>query len=169
MKNLKLLTIILFIGIIAVSCKKEEGPVGPAGPAGTNGTNGNANVTVYGFGAQTYSVVNYEHPFTLPVSAGIADSSLIFPYYHYSVWWYPVGSVGYGGTYSSRYYIYPNTTSTTVQIQVRNADGSSYSGADITWDSVRVFVIPANIFKSTPAGKVNFKDYQSVSSYYGVK
>jgi hypothetical protein len=169
MKNLKLLAIIVFIGIVAVSCKKEEGPMGPAGPTGTNGTNGNANVTVYGFGPKTFTTTSFEHNWILPVSGGMADSSMIMPYYFQYDYWYPVGSVGYAGSFSSRFYLSPETISTLLFAQVRDADGSTYSGADVIWDSIRVFVIPANILKSTPAGKVNFKDYQSVSSYYDVK
>jgi hypothetical protein len=170
MKNLKLLAIILVIGIIAVSCKKEEGPAGPAGAAGTNGTNGNANVTVYGFPSVTYTSLSANHTFILPISFGMVDSSMIIPYYKTAAVWYAAGEIGLDVDYLTRYYLEILTsTSTNLNIKMMNTDATAYTGADQIWDSVRVFVIPANIFKSTPMGKVNFNDYKSVSSYYDVK
>jgi hypothetical protein len=166
MKNLKCLAMILCIVIVAVSCKKEEGPQGPAGPSGTNGTNGNANVTVYGFGAQTFTSTDPSVNLVLPISGGMVDSSLILPYYHYDSWWYQFGEIGYASSYQTRYYIYPTDSTSTLLLQIYDLDGTAYTGGDLTLDSIRVFVIPANIFRSTPAGKVDYNDYQSVSSYY---
>jgi hypothetical protein len=166
MKKLKLLAMILCLAIVAVSCKKEEGPQGPAGPSGTNGTNGNANVTVYGFGAQTFTSTAPTVAIILPISGTRVDSCLILPYYHYTSWWYQFGEIGYGSAYQSRYYIYPSDSTSTLLLQIYDLDGTVYTGADLTVDSIRVFVIPANIFRSTPTGKVDYNDYQSVSSYY---
>jgi len=165
MKTLKLLAMILIIGALAASCEKEEGPTGPQGPAGAAGANGNANVMVYGFGETTLTSVSTEKSFTLPISSGKVDSSMIYPYFHHNSWWYPAGSIGYASSYLTRYYIFPGTTSSSLLIGIKNVDGSVYTGADVTWDSVRVFVIPANVFKIAKNQNVDFNDYQAVADY----
>lgn len=168
---------LLMMGIIAASCEKE-GPQGPAGTNGTNGingtngtngTDGNANVTVYGFGSKTFTSSSYEQSYILPITAGIVDSSVILPYYHYQSFWYPVGSVGYMGSFSTRFYISPASPSSYLLAQVRNADGSAYTGSEVIWDSTRVFVVPANVFRSSKASNVDFSDYREVEAYYSLK
>lgn len=167
MKNVKLIAIVLMLGIMAVSCKKEKGPVGPAGPAGQAGVNGNANVTVYGYGSHTFtsgSPWSYYYPDGL--TGGMIDSSTIMMYYsQYPGEWNVANGFGPGADYANIVYTSDGPPAS-VNVYLQNVDGGSYSGGDVTWDSVRIFVIPANIFKSTPAGKVDFNDYQSVKSYY---
>ena len=170
MKNLKFLAIVLLIGMIA-ACEKE-GPAGPQGANGINGTNGadgNANVAVYGFTTVTFTSSNYEHSFQLPITEETVDSSLIMPYYFQYGFWYPAGTVGYSGSYSTRYYLSPGTPTSLLLIQVRNTDGSSYSGSDVIWDSVRVFVIPANVFYTSLDKGVDYDHYPSVSNYFEPK
>lgn len=164
MKNLKIFAVVLFVmGMIAASCEGPEGPRGPAGAAGTNGSDGNANVIVCGFPGDTMTTSNMYLNLTLPVSADICDSSLILPYlFQYN--WYPVGSLGYGGYYNSRYWIYSNT----VGIAILNPDGSDYTGADQLWDSLRVFVIPASEFRAAES-IVNFDNYYEVEDYFSQK
>lgn len=167
MKNLKFLAIILLIGMIA-ACEKE-GPAGPQGTSGINGTNGadgNANVAVYGFGSVTLTTAHFEQSFLLPISAEKVDSSLIMPYYFQYDFWYPVGTVGYSGDFSTRYYMSPGTPTSLLFAQIRNADGSMYTGTDVVWDSVRVFVIPANVFYTSLDQQVDYDDYQSVTRYF---
>ena len=167
MKKVKMLAILLMIGIIAVSCKKEEGPQGPTGPAGPAGANGNANVTIYGFPGDTLTTTFTALNFYLPITPGMADSSMILPYYFTNSFWYLAGGLGYGGNYLTRFGIeIAVTTTTRVFIGVFDPDATPYSGMDIIWDSIKIVVIPANIFKKTPIDKVDFKDYQSVKSYY---
>ncbi|HOY30534.1 MAG TPA: hypothetical protein PKW80_01520 [Bacteroidales bacterium] len=163
MKTLKLLVALLIIAAVATSCEKEAGP---AGPAGTNGTNGNANVTVYGFSGHTFSSLLPGTQYTLPISGGMADSSLILPYYHISDYWYQMGEIGYGANFASRYFIEPLPTVTYLRIDIKNVDGSNYTGGDITWDSIRVFVIPANIFRSARLDNIDFKNHGEVSAYF---
>jgi hypothetical protein len=45
MKSLKFISLLLFVLIVAVSCKKETGPAGANGTNGTNGINGVNGVT----------------------------------------------------------------------------------------------------------------------------
>jgi len=173
MKKFKLVAMILFIGIIAVSCKKEAGPAGPAGPAGTNGTNGNANVTVYSYGSQVFNSANayfIDFPLTGITNSGI-DSCLVMSYYvpnGYSNW-YMAGQVGPGNTYQSRCFVNNFDIVPAFRIILGNPDGTAYSGADVTWDSVRVFVIPANTFRRAEADKVNFNNYNQVHNYFPKK
>jgi hypothetical protein len=166
MKTLKLLFALLIIAAIATSCEKEAGP---AGPAGTNGTNGNANVTVYGFSGYTFSSLNFATHYTLPISSSMVDSSLILPYYFISGFWYQMGEIGYGANFASRYFIEPSPTEAYLRIDLKNVDGTNYTGADITWDSVRVFVIPANNFRSAKKDNIDFKNQSEVSAYFDVR
>ncbi|HNX06995.1 MAG TPA: hypothetical protein PKL96_05375 [Bacteroidales bacterium] len=168
MKTLKLFAMILFIGIIAASCTKE-GPEGPQGAAGTNGTDGNANVRYFGFGPTIFTSTQSENHFFLHISDGTADSSLILPYYYSNSFWYQVGEIGWGANYLSRYYYLTTPDSTRLNCQVRNIDGSAYTGADVTWDSIKVLVIPANVFRSAKADDVNFNDYKQLNTYLSEK
>ena len=163
MKTLKRLCVLLIIAAVASSCEKEAGP---AGPAGTNGTNGNANVTVYGFSEHTFSSLAPGTNYTLPISGGMADSSLIIAYYRMYEFWYQMGEIGYGANFASRYFIEPLPTSTYLRIDIKNVDGTNYTGGDITWDSIRVFVIPANIFRSAKMDNIDFKNQSEVSAYF---
>ncbi|HNW90199.1 MAG TPA: hypothetical protein PKN48_11090 [Bacteroidales bacterium] len=166
MKTLKRLCVLLIIAAVTTSCEKEAGP---AGPAGTNGTNGNANVTVYGFGEHTFSSLDPGTQYTLPISGGMADSSLILPYYHVSDYWYQMGEIGYGANFASRYFIEPFPTVTYLRVDIKNVDGTNYTGSDFTWDSIRVFVIPANIFRSAKLDNVDFKNQSEVSAYFNAR
>jgi len=169
MKTLKFLVIILFIGLIAVSCKKEEGPAGPKGPAGTNGTDGtdgNANVSVYGFSSVTFTSALDYHYFDIPITSGMIDSSFFAGYFDASGGWYEIGQIGPVGAYQSRYWLYDYATYCAYGVRIHNVDGSLYSGADVTWDSVRIFVIPANIFRRAEADKVDLSDYKQVDCYF---
>ncbi len=163
MKTIKLLFALLVIVAVTTSCKKEAGP---QGPAGTNGTNGNANVRVYGFGEHTFSAADPSTNVTLPISAGMADSSLIIPYYHISAYWYQMGEIGYGANFATRYFIEPYPSVTYLRIDIKNVDGANYSGPDFTWDSIRVFVIPANIFRSAQKDYVDFSSHKEVAHYF---
>ncbi|MCK9613523.1 MAG: hypothetical protein PHR81_10680 [Bacteroidales bacterium] len=175
MKKLKILAMILFIGIIAASCEKE----GPAGPAGTNGTNGidgtdgNANVTVYGFGETVLNAVNLFWVSFKPaeLTSGMVDSSFILAYYKSGATvnypWYSGGGIGPDGLYQTKMFIYRDPTS--VDLRLYNPDGSAYSSIDVTWDSVRIFIVPANIFRNAEMEKVNFNDYSQVSNYFSNK
>jgi hypothetical protein len=167
MKKAKLLAIILLIGIVAISCKKE-GPQGPVGTAGANGTNGNANVILYAFGDTTFSAANLYRVNYYPagLTSGMVDSSLILAYYKQTLYnaWYPVGGIGLNGNYQTRMFIDP-APPPCVTIRLNNIDGSAYSGADVSWDTVRIFVIPANIFRSVLADKVDLTNYLKANEY----
>ncbi|MPM02943.1 hypothetical protein SDC9_49202 [bioreactor metagenome] len=166
MKNLKIFAVLLFVmGMITASCEGPEGPRGPAGAAGTNGTDGNANVVVYGFPGVTMSTSTDYTSFTLPVSSGMLDSSIVLPYF-YQYNWYQAGSLGYGGYYNTRYWI--NTFSSLVGIGITNPDGTTYTGTDQIWDSVRIFLIPANQFYAAEP-EVDFTNYYEVQSYFNQK
>lgn len=166
MKNFKIFAVALFVmGMIAASCEGPEGPRGPAGAAGTNGTDGNANVIVCGFPGDTMSTSNQYLNLTLPVTAGIMDSSLILPYFHQN-FWYQAGTLGYGGFYDTRYWI--NNVGSLVGIGIVNLDGSAFTGSDQIWDSVRIFVVPATQFYAAEP-VVNFANYYEVEDYFSQK
>jgi hypothetical protein len=169
MKTLKLLFALLIITVVATSCEKEAGP---AGPAGTNGTNGNANVTVYSFGQRLFNAGNfYIHVFTFSgMTSGEIDSSLFMPYYkdHGNIYWYQAGQLGPGNAYQTRCFIAPFGTPE-CRISLSNPDGSSYTGIDVNWDSVKIFVIPANTFRIAKKQNIDFKNCNEVSAHYNVK
>ncbi|HNW71020.1 MAG TPA: hypothetical protein PKI01_11495 [Bacteroidales bacterium] len=173
MKTLKLLAMLLFMVAIAVSCKKEEGPAGPQGPAGTNGTDGNANVTVYGFGETLLNSGNSYWVSFEPagLTAGMIDSSLFLTYYLPSGGgypWYPTGCIGPDGAYQTKLMLY-NSFQISVDVRLYNPDGTAYSGTDVTWDSVRIFVVPATTFRRAEADNVDFNNYDQVKNYFPEK
>ena len=171
MKTIKLLAMFLFIGIIAVSCKKEEGPAGPQGPAGTNGTNGNANVKVFGYTKDTLNAANgYALSYSpAGLTAGLIDSSAIFIYYSaYTGQWNMANGFGPSAMYATIQYT--DTWSTPyVSVYLENVDGTYYSGSDVVWDSVRVFIIPASTLKVAKQQNINFNNYNEVNTYFDAK
>jgi len=172
MKTLNLIAVILLFGLITVSCEGPEGPKGANGTNGidgTNGTDGNANVMVYGFPGDTISTTNTYISNTLPITSGMTDSSMILPYFSASSLWYQAGQVGPNASYLTRYFIYPNTTSCDVTIRIHNVDGTSYTGADNIWDSVRIFVIPANVFHMAEQNNLDFSNFNEVNGYFKQK
>ena len=174
MRTLKLFAMILLIGIIAVSCKKETGPTGPQGPSGTNGTNGtngNANVTVYGFGSTTLNSGNGYYGYFYPagLTSGMIDSSTVVSYYQVGAnEWNMANGLGPAANYATIQYTYGGG-SPFVSIYLRNADGTTYTGSDVTWDSVRIFVVPANIYKIANRNNLDYKNYKAVNNYFKTK
>jgi len=170
MKTLKLVAMVLFIGIIAVSCKKEEGPAGPQGPAGTNGTDGNANVTLYRFGTQSFTSTNYYRVDIAPIglTQTLFNSSVLMSYYFDPAGgsWYPVGQIGANSNYTTRQFFYSYADSVSWALNIKNTDGTTYTGVDVTWDSLKLYVIPANIFKNAKADNLNFNDYNQIKTYF---
>jgi hypothetical protein len=164
MEKLKLMAIVLLIGIIAVSCKKETGP---AGPAGTNGNDGNANVTMYVYGTQSFTSVNgYIASFTpTGLTASMIETSMMLSYYkpgaNYP--WYTVGGLGANLAYQTRMLMYTDPIS--IDIRLNNPDGTAYTGIDQTWDSVRIFVVPASVIKIAGKQNIDLKDYASAKNY----
>lgn len=158
---------ILFIGAIAVSCEKE-GPAGPAGTNGTNGTNGNANVKVYGYGEVTLNFANSYTTKYVPdgLTSGLIDSSAIFAYYSNYGQWNMANGYGPTSEYGTVLYTDPEPY---IAIYLRNPDATFYSGADVTWDSVRVFIIPAMALKVAKKQNIDFNDYTEVSNYFEAK
>ncbi len=172
MKNLKIFAVVLFVmGMIASSCEGPEGPRGPAGAAGTDGTDGNANVIVYSFGDTTFtSTANFIQYHLVGMTEGQMDSSVVLPYFsNTGNVWYLAGGYGSGGAYITRFFIWPDATPPTVNIQMLNTDGSDYSGSDETWDSVRIFIIPATDFRMAEENGLNWKNFSEVNSFYNQK
>ncbi len=174
MKTLKLLAMIMITGIVAVSCKKEgpAGPQGAAGTNGTNGTNGNANVTVYGYGTDTLKASNNYAANYYPagLTSGLVDSSIIVTYYSaYPGEWNMANGYGPSGQYATIQYTYGGSTPALVSVYLRNVDGTGYTGVDVIWDSVRIFVVPANIYKIAKHDKLNYNNYKAVNDYFKAK
>jgi hypothetical protein len=168
MKNQKLFAMILVIGMIALSCEKE-GPAGPQGLAGTNGTNGNANVMVYSYGTTIFNSANsYWNTFTpAGLTSANYNSSIFLSYYKNDSYWYTVGGMGpFGMGYQTRQFL---SDTPHLNIKLNNYDGTDYSGFDVIWDSVKVYIVPANIFAIAKDQHVNFNDYNSVADYYDKK
>jgi hypothetical protein len=168
MKKLKLLAMVLLIGIVVVSCKKETGP---AGPAGTNGKDGNANVTMYVYGAQTFTSANgYIASFTpAGLSTSMIETSMMISYYKPTgpYPWYTVGGIGSNYEYQTRMLTY--TGPTRIDIRLNNPDGTAYTGIDQAWDSVRIFVVPASVIKIANKQKVDLNDYATAKNYLSNK
>ncbi len=189
MKNLTKILCALLV-VLTISCAKDgatgpAGPQGPQGPAGTNGSTGpegpvgpqgptgNANVIVY----------NYTTDFTLATGTdnkvinitGITqtewDNSLKLVYYKdmngsCSSFWYAAPGLGCQSLYTIR--IYSNST-LGLNFNIKNANGTTWSGGNVTFTDVKIFVIPPsttiNLRTSKPLSQMS---YEEVCELYGI-
>ena len=167
MRTLKFASLLLLIAVVFASCSKE-GPAGPAGTNGTNGTNGhdgNANVMIFGYPHDTLNAANYYFLRYVPegLTAGLIDSSAIFAYYSAGGGqWNIVNGSGPTSEYNTVLYTDPQPY---IGIYLRNPDDSYYTGSDVYWDSIRIVIIPAMVFKQAQAGHVDFNNYQAVKAF----
>ena len=152
MKTLKLLAVILFVGFIAISCKKE-------GPAGKNGTNGNANVQVFGYSTHLF---NWDNGYSVSYSpAGLSSesifSSVIYIYYtELPGIWHVANGLGPNGDYATIQYMVGGVAPY-VSVYLMTPEGNFYSGTDVTWDSARVFFVPATVLKNGEYHNIDFR------------
>jgi hypothetical protein len=150
------------------SCK---GPEGPAGPTGPTGPTGNEEVYLYSFGSLLYGSMNgYYNSYsfgTLPKST--IDKSLILAYYYTADWgdWNTVNGPGPGGDYQS--VMYYHEADSTVKIYFLNGDGSGYTGADVTWDSTKIYLIPPSIMRAAEQQNVDFSNMRQVDRFINEK
>ena len=166
MKSFKLFSLLLIILAMAASCKKDPAPAGPAG------TNGNANVKIYSYGHCTFNAENfYEIQFTPNgFTAGLIDSSAIFAYYrHMSLQWNMANGNGPGAQYATIQYTNAYYQQPYLGIYLMNSNGTNYTGTDVTWDSVRIVVIPANLFMKAKQQDLDFRNYNAVYKYCNLK
>lgn len=171
MKTLKMIAVMLLVGFIAASC---EGPEGPKGTNGTNGidgvdgVDGNANVRIFDFAGDTLtSTLNYTYRYIQDTTFSL-DSCMILPYY-LNFYWYQLGQMGPGGSYQTRYWYMDYSNEIEVGMRVHNVDGSAYSGSDVIWDSIRIFVIPINTFHMAEKANLDFSNYNEVNGYFSTK
>ncbi|MBV4357768.1 hypothetical protein [Pinibacter aurantiacus] len=131
------------------SCKKGE-----------HGPPGNANVEVYNFGSQTISggSANY----TLNISRGKIDSSLVLVYYNPSTeqetTWYPIPGIGSGSLYQTRYFIYQTSTNPsvyTLAVRLVKMDGAIYT-TPVTFTKLKVVIAPASSIQNASVDQNNF-------------
>ncbi len=160
MKNLTKILCALAI-LIAVACSKD-GATGPAGTNGTNGTDGNANVTVYNFGTD-FSLTNEKTLTLTGISQTDFDNSLRLVYFKdasCSGFWYSVPGLGCAGNYLIR--IYSSTLSTELYFNIKDPDGTSYSGVARNITDVKVFIIPPsstiNLRTSKPLTQMSYEE-----------
>lgn len=162
MNNLKLVLLSAVITLSLFSCKKETGPAGPAG------TNGNANVKAFLFSNPITN--NWYWTGNL---AGVTDldSSLLLAYAmdaNCDGVWYSVPGVGCFANYTTRMSSYSIGSSSTIDFQLLNPDGSFTPHVSYTITKLRIIVAPAG---SVISGKkeLDFNDYHEVCRYYGIK
>ncbi|WP_326992652.1 hypothetical protein [Chitinophaga sp. 212800010-3] len=149
-----------------MGCKK--GDIGPQGPQG------NANVTIYTFGSQTFTV---QLDLTLNnISTGKMDSSLVLVYYNpvreAATAWYPVPGAGPGTMYQTRFFTYQvsiDPSNYRLSIRAFQAAGSDY-GFPLTFRKIRVIIAPAAAIipgaRMSSSQPVDYNDYYAVLRYY---
>ncbi len=140
------------------SCKKEAGP---AGPAGTNGKDGNANVILYKFAGNDFSVnSDVIRNITMTEDSFNKYTWLAYLLYNGSLTYQVPGFCANG---SSEYRFYTETKPGVSQaINIKKVSGSGE-----IYDSVKIVGI--NISKIY--GKkdpVDYSDYKAVCKYYGL-
>ena len=160
---------LLFVGVLAMfaSCKKaEKGDTGPAGANGTNGATGaqgNANVKIYNYGTTTLTASSSAKFLPAGLTPAKIDSSLIMVYYSAGGGqWNVANGLGPGGLYATIQYSNPGDAS--INVYLRNSDGTSYTGGSVIWDKARVVIVPtASVFRT---GKVDYTNYSDVARAY---
>lgn len=149
--------LVMVIVLTAVSCEGKEGPVGPAGPqgpqgiqgpAGTTGATGpmgNANVTLYKYGAMTFTIS--KNLYIPNVSRETMDNSILLSYYNPSVEvetnWYQMPGFGSSGAYNIRTFWYQSGNDYLFGIRTLTPAGANYT-ASVSFRAVRIFLIPAS-------------------------
>jgi hypothetical protein len=164
----RLLAVLLVLSALMFSCSGEDGATGPAGPAGADG---NANVTVFQFGSVTTTTGNINY--TLLVSQGLIDSSLVLGYYNPSTEaptaWYPVPGLGSGGSYMTRSMWYQSSTDPSTylyRVFLLTPSGSATYTASTTFTKFKIILVPASeIIPVTSRGLLDLSDYNAVREY----
>lgn len=155
----KALTVMGLGLLISISaCKKEAGPTGPAGK------DGNANVVLYKFAGNDFSV-NSDIAKNVSMSADSFDQYVWLTYLKrdaintYSI-------PGYGFTGNSEYRIFFNYDASPVEIYISRA-----SGPGEAYDSIKIVGIQIGkvIGKKDDLPNIDFRDYNAVKAYYGIK
>lgn len=160
--KVKLMAVAIVLGMstFIISCKKEV--------AGINEKDGNANLMQYNFGSMTLNSSQRAKYTFAGMTAGLLDSSVVMLYYSVDGnEWNVAGGCGPFCNYQTILYTDPAPY---VEIYLKNGDGTSYSGADVTWQKSRLLIIPANKFgKKSTLPAINFNDYNEVKTYYNLK
>ncbi len=174
----KVLSAILMLPVLLLSCTGKDGAMGPAGPAGNdgvNGTNGNATVITYQFGSRTTTTGNIDYPFS--ATQQLVDSSLILAYYNpsteASTAWYPVPGLGSGGMYMTRGMWYQTSASPSsylYRVFLLTPSGSGPYTSSVTLTKLKIIIAPASIITVlASAGSLNLSDYGAVARYLNVR
>lgn len=169
MKKTFLLLLPMAILFTIASCSKE----GPAGPAGADGQDGNANVIVITHGSDTLSTITSTIDIGLPASVSPAtiDSSLVLVYYkgvqsQGCDYWYQSPGLGCGSGYQTRWYYRP--VENLVRLEIKDVDGTAFTGTDRYLTSVKVVIAKGNAF-FTGKKEVDFSSYEAAKAYFGLK
>lgn len=168
MKKTILFLLPLAILFTIASCTKE----GPTGQAGADGQDGNANVIVITHGPDTLSDAKLIFV-QLPDSINplMIDSSLMLVYFKGSQvqacnFWYQSPGLGCGGSYQTRW-VY-RADQNKVALEIRDVDGSSYSGTPQLVTSTKVIIAKGNTF-FTGKKEIDFSSYEAAKAYFGLK
>ncbi len=171
------------------ACDGDNGAVGPAGPKGDKGdqgpqgpqgVSGNANVTLYEYGAQTFSgSFNYLIP---DISQAKIDSSMVIAYYNpagaAATAWYGIPSLGPGNAYIATNHLYQSSVSPsayTMEIKLFTPGGSEYTEST-TFIKFRIFVTKASsiveggrvkTLNAAEAG-IDLADHDALCEYFGL-
>lgn len=190
MKTLKLMSMLLLITIVAISCKKETGPTGPAGANGTNGTNGatgTANV-IYsqwiGFDAAKWSAAVTEFGKTMRIytdstniiTQKVVDSAAVLVYFkaigNNQTSQLPMNF--YGLTAFVNQYIGFRISKGALQILLYdiddNNDPGTFSGTPTT-NAYRYIIIPGGVPMSGSKmtnQQLKAMTYQQVCNYFNI-
>jgi hypothetical protein len=187
MKTLKLISMLLIITIVAISCKKETGPAGPAGANGAAGATGTANV-IYsqwiGFDIANWSAVVTEYGKTMriytdstnAITQKVVDSAAVLVYFksagNSQTAQLPMNF--YGLTAFVNQYIGFRVTKNALQIILYNIDDNNdpgtFTGTPST-NAYRYIIIPGGIplsgAKKTNA-ELKAMTYQQVCNYLNI-
>lgn len=170
MKKIQFIALSLIASMIIVSCEGPEGPAGPTGPIGPSGQNGNEEVLMFTYGPVSLDAVGWYNAYYTfgSLTKGKLDSSVILIYYSaYYSQWNVANGMGPDGDYATIQYF--NESDSTAVVYLKNADGTTYSGSDVTWDSTKIFVIPASEMAYAQQNKINFSDMRETQEFFGLK
>lgn len=143
------------------ACKKEAGPVGPQGPSGKDG---NANVVLYKFAGNDFSIGIADREITMSLDSFNGYTWLAY-FKHNNQLTYAIPGFGVDGISDYRFF-YNSLSSPSHVFSFRNV-----SGPGEAYDSIKVVGIQIGkvIGKKDDLPNIDFNDYNAVKAYYGLK
>ncbi len=170
MKKIMIFGSLLLALTALISCEGPEGPRGAQGPTGPAGQNGNEEVYLFTYGSRTldaFSSYFTQYTFDTLSSQTLSESVILVYYSQFPQEWNMANGFGPAALYATvQYYA---EYSETLSVYLRNVDGTPYSGADVTWDSTKIYIIPPAMIRLAEEQNTDLGKIENIENLTGLK